>query len=346
MLQTILDNQYAVFLNSGFFLYILFMLILLFFTRKIDFKRRLLILLFAVYTFKIIDLTFFPLPLNPIALLDIKVNFPIDNPYLQPINLVPFSNITALKDLKEPLLNILMMAPFGIFLPAISNRFNFKRTTIASFIFSATIECLQLLLSLSTGAIIRYFDVTDIITNTLGGMVGYSLFIIVVQRLFRFTDRHELFKRRIVVLCLSFISAFVFIASFANVFADDYDYNLKQRGLRTSGKDFGRFQSFEAGTVTLSGTFDSQKRTELSEVTATTPTISLFEKYLVFDISYGKIPTCQLILEPGQESGNSCDFSVSWKTRHASSRYYFVTETNNSRFVKIGRGRIEFIPKP
>ena len=48
---------------------------------------------------------------------------------------------------------------------------------VITFLFSLTIECSQLLSAWWVGIYSRNFDVTDLITNTIGGLIGYYIFI-------------------------------------------------------------------------------------------------------------------------------------------------------------------------
>ena len=68
-----------------------------------------------------------------------------------------------------------MMAPFGFLLPMLKPRRVFS-TAAWGFVFSLSIEVMQLLYTWSGGPSARSFDVTDLITNTLGAILGYLLF--------------------------------------------------------------------------------------------------------------------------------------------------------------------------
>lgn len=75
---------------------------------------------------------------------------------------------------QDILLNVLMTIPFGFLFPLVRIS-TIYQTTFVTFLFSVSIESYQLLngwLGTST----RIFDVTDIITNTFGGFIGYVLF--------------------------------------------------------------------------------------------------------------------------------------------------------------------------
>lgn len=63
-----------------------------------------------------------------------------------------------------------MMVPFG-FMYSIKGR-SFLKTIFMTFIFSLTIELLQPFVSSRTS------DITDLLTNTLGGIMGYIFYLI------------------------------------------------------------------------------------------------------------------------------------------------------------------------
>ena len=68
------------------------------------------------------------------------------------------------------ILNIIMMVPFGILYPKITNK-NICYSVFYSFIFSAIIETCQYLFIFN-----RTSDITDLITNTIGGLIGYCIY--------------------------------------------------------------------------------------------------------------------------------------------------------------------------
>ena len=72
------------------------------------------------------------------------------------------------------ILNILMFAPLGFWLPVGLKRFRvFWKTYLCGFLFTVGIESLQLILSLGL------FEVADLFNNTLGTMIGYGCYKIV-----------------------------------------------------------------------------------------------------------------------------------------------------------------------
>ena len=69
--------------------------------------------------------------------------------------------------------NIICFLPFGFFVPV-----QFKKmrhgisTAIATFVFSLLVESFQLVFKIGS------FDVDDIMLNTLGGILGYIMYMI------------------------------------------------------------------------------------------------------------------------------------------------------------------------
>lgn len=90
-----------------------------------------------------------------------------------PINLVPFIDVINKRGdyMQQIILNIIMTIPFGFFLPLISKKMNLIKTVLITMTFSISIEFLQLF-----SIAYRTTDITDVITNTLGGLIGYCLY--------------------------------------------------------------------------------------------------------------------------------------------------------------------------
>jgi glycopeptide antibiotics resistance protein len=91
------------------------------------------------------------------------------------INLIPLATLT-LADLKTSLLNILLMVPFGFGLPFITN-LRMKRVIVAGALFSIGIELLQLITGLIAQMTFRVTDINDVLFNTIGVVIGYTLFV-------------------------------------------------------------------------------------------------------------------------------------------------------------------------
>lgn len=101
--------------------------------------------------------------------------FILNHPY-SPMNMVPFVDVlTGRGDfIRQVLLNVIMLVPFGFLFPMTRTpAAGFGRTAFCCFLMSLGIELLQPLISGSRNA-----DITDLITNTIGGIVGYVLYIV------------------------------------------------------------------------------------------------------------------------------------------------------------------------
>lgn len=100
--------------------------------------------------------------------------FILNHPY-KLMNMVPFVDVlTGRGDfIRQVLLNVIMMVPFGFLFPMTRNpAVGFRKTIFFCFLISLGIELLQPLINGFRSA-----DITDLITNTVGGMVGYILYI-------------------------------------------------------------------------------------------------------------------------------------------------------------------------
>lgn len=151
--------------------------------------RTLIIYSFILYLITIYFLVILPLPTKE-QLLNMKP--------LKP-NLIPFNFITDLikesplkinkpstylKTILHPsfytvIFNILMTIPFGIYLKYYY-KYNFKKVATLSFFLSLFFEITQVTgLYFIYPRAYRLFDVDDLITNTLGGIIGYYLAFLV-----------------------------------------------------------------------------------------------------------------------------------------------------------------------
>ena len=82
--------------------------------------------------------------------------------------------------------NVLAFAPFGFFLPIVSseNR-TFFGATLYSFECSLCVELIQLTFQVGT------FDVDDLIMNTVGGILGYLIFLTQKKKLKKYMYRFK-----------------------------------------------------------------------------------------------------------------------------------------------------------
>ncbi|MFD3272917.1 VanZ family protein [Paenibacillus dendritiformis] len=102
-----------------------------------------------------------------------------NNLFMETANFIPFRDLMANYSgaARELLLNVIMMMPFGFLYP-ISKKKGALSTVALTFLFSLIIESSQLLSAWWGGLHSRTFDVTDLITNTFGGLLGYLIFLV------------------------------------------------------------------------------------------------------------------------------------------------------------------------
>jgi glycopeptide antibiotics resistance protein len=136
--------------------------------------------LFILYIIIAATLLFF----SPYRQAAYDINSAGPNPY----NIVPFKTISnyikASSHINQNIWmsnlfgNVLAFLPFGFFLPLLFKRFfGFWRTLVAVFLATSAVEGLQFVTRVGS------FDVDDIILNTIGGAIGYVLFLF-IYRLF------------------------------------------------------------------------------------------------------------------------------------------------------------------
>lgn len=81
-------------------------------------------------------------------------------------NLVPFSEPFFTS---ENILNVFVFVPLGIYIGVLFEKYIFGKKIFIVFFFSLLVEGLQFILRVGA------FDITDIITNTFGGIIGLMI---------------------------------------------------------------------------------------------------------------------------------------------------------------------------
>ena len=105
--------------------------------------------------------------------------FCFDHPYV-PMHMAPFEDVILRHGdyVRQIVLNIALFVPFGVLLPLCRScrgkRCSFWRCLLLTLALSVGIEVVQPLLH-----VFRSSDITDVITNTTGGVLGYALWAIV-----------------------------------------------------------------------------------------------------------------------------------------------------------------------
>ena len=94
------------------------------------------------------------------------------------VNFIPFyytEQASSSFHISEVMNNLLVFAPFGIFLGILKNDTWFLHKIIGIAIFSLALETAQFAFAIGRA------DITDVISNTLGGMLGILLYAILLK---------------------------------------------------------------------------------------------------------------------------------------------------------------------
>ena len=137
-------------------------------------------------------------------------------------------------DWRNIVLNYCLFVPFGFLLPVrLKPLRNMLRIGLLAFLFTFTVECVQLLLK--TGV----FEMDDLLGNTLGALVGYGCYGFVSYIVALFRKKPDLKVSRIILLQ---IPLFVILLGYAGMLLI---YNTKQFGNNKNsfyyGYDSGEF---------------------------------------------------------------------------------------------------------
>lgn len=108
-----------------------------------------------------------------------KLQFSLgDIDHTKSINLIPFHYSTAVGEqfhINEVMDNILIFIPFGILLSMLAPKMKLQNKVLIICGTSLVLETTQFLLSIGST------DITDVITNTLGGIVGIALYALLLK---------------------------------------------------------------------------------------------------------------------------------------------------------------------
>ena len=125
-------------------------------------QRNLTRILFAVYILILIWIVLF------------KMSFSIDELYKnRSINIIPFMGSVIVNgkiDTSEIINNIIVFIPVGIYVCMLKKDWSILKKISVGFFISLGIEVLQFVLAIGAT------DITDLIGNTLGGIIGIGVF--------------------------------------------------------------------------------------------------------------------------------------------------------------------------
>lgn len=112
------------------------------------------------------------------------------------VNLVPFDGLFLSNgkiDKAEIILNVVIFVPLGIYVGVLFKKWTWRHKLLTFALISLMFEVLQFLFRIGA------FDITDIITNTLGGLVGVLL-IRAIEKLFNNEAKSQNFINAIATL--------------------------------------------------------------------------------------------------------------------------------------------------
>ncbi|MEK5040128.1 VanZ family protein [Sporosarcina sp. FSL K6-3457] len=174
-----IDSWYI--LIPVFLLFICYMVLVTVIRKKYQFGQFILLTSFAVYFMCMIHFVFFPIEVN----IGIYANL---TPWYKSINFVPVLTI----DLSTFILNIIMLVPFGLYLPLLSNKYqSVKKVAIMGLYISLFFEGTQLLIRILLGNG-RSTDINDLIANTLGTVIGFLIIKEMSENSFVYIILHKL----------------------------------------------------------------------------------------------------------------------------------------------------------
>jgi glycopeptide antibiotics resistance protein len=130
-----------------------------------------------------------------------KLNISFSYKGTRNMNLIPFREPLLYNgriDYNEIFLNILIFVPLGLYVGILFKKLSIARKIFTFFLVSFTCEILQYILKIGA------FDITDLINNTLGGIVGLMLFK-GTEKLFKNTSKVQKFINIIATIATIFI---------------------------------------------------------------------------------------------------------------------------------------------
>ena len=133
-------------------------------------RKRLKIIISVLFIFYLVILVWVIL---------FKLQFAVsDIDHIRSVNLIPFHYSTAAGEqfhVKEVRDNVLIFIPFGILLSMLAYGMKLRNKFLIMFGTSLVLETMQFILSIGST------DITDLITNGLGGVIGIALYALLLK---------------------------------------------------------------------------------------------------------------------------------------------------------------------
>ena len=129
------------------------------------------------------------------------------------INLIPFRRPPVRDgkvDFSERILNVMIFVPLGLYAEILFRKWIFVKKFFLFVLISLIIEALQFILRLGVA------DITDVITNTVGGIIGLGIFI-ALKKLFKNELRAHKFTNSIATIGTVVIIVFLLLLKTNNL---------------------------------------------------------------------------------------------------------------------------------
>lgn len=134
-------------------------------------------------------------------------------PYIRSINLIPFAESVIVNGklyFAEIFYNLLVFVPIGAYLSMIDKDRKFYQKVIPIFLLSLIYETLQFIFHIGAS------DVTDIITNTSGGILGI-LFVNFLYKVFKNNEKVDKILNILAMICTAIIVVFLMLLIIVNL---------------------------------------------------------------------------------------------------------------------------------
>ena len=127
-------------------------------------SKKITFVLLFIYLFFLTWIILFKMQLD----ISILINMNFRN-----INLIPFAGSVIINDkvnISEIVLNVIAFVPFGIYISMLKENWSVFKKIIPIFVLSFVYETMQYIFAIGAS------DITDLIGNTLGGVIGIAVF--------------------------------------------------------------------------------------------------------------------------------------------------------------------------
>ncbi len=164
-------------------------------------KNKLITILFGIYLIILIWIILFKMQTDLEFL-----------PYIRSVNLVPFGQSVIINgkiDLDEIINNCLIFIPVGIYVEMLARNRKFYQKIIPIFLITLFLEISQFILHIGAT------DITDIIMNTLGGMIGI-LSISILYKFFKNREKVNQILSVLALICTVMVVAFLGVLIIVN----------------------------------------------------------------------------------------------------------------------------------